>query len=130
MAIRVLRQHVSSTGFVHHSYVNTVLDRHRRKLTHNQPFDTTDSLRRECGARSDCTYVQSDLTLHSRLIYNIFAKGNLSVAIYPVYFRNICRRQRYYVLNTVYGKSRNVFCAKPKEVNPIKLYDKKVFRWH
>ena len=33
----------------------------------------------------------------------------------------ICRRQCQYALNTVFRKSCNVFCAKLKEVQPIKL---------
>ena len=36
-------------------------------------------------------------------------------------FCGICRRQCHYEFNTVFWKSCIVFCAKPTEVNPIKL---------
>ena len=39
----------------------------------------------------------------------------------PWYFCEICRRQCHYEFNTVFQKSCIVFCAKPKEVYPIKL---------
>ena len=35
-------------------------------------------------------------------------------------FCGICRRQCHYDFNTVFWKSCNVFCAKPKEVDPLK----------
>ena len=37
------------------------------------------------------------------------------------YFGGICQRQCHYEFNTVFRKSCNVLCAKPKEVDPIKL---------
>ena len=37
------------------------------------------------------------------------------------YFCGICRRQCRYEFNTVSRKSYIVFCAKPKEVDPIRL---------
>ena len=45
-------------------------------------------------------------------------------------FCGICARQRHYEFKMVFGKSCIVFCAKPKEVDPITLilYEKKVFR--
>ena len=36
-------------------------------------------------------------------------------------FCGICRRQYHYEFNTVFWKSCTVFCAKPKEVDPINL---------
>ena len=36
-------------------------------------------------------------------------------------FCGICRRQCHYEFNTVFRKSCNIFCAKPKEVDPIKV---------
>ena len=36
-------------------------------------------------------------------------------------FCSICRRQCHYKFNMVFRKSCIVFCAKPKEVDPIKL---------
>ena len=47
------------------------------------------------------------------------------------HFCGICRRQRHYEFNKVFGKSCIVFCAKPKEVDPIKLYATQIrFRGH
>ena len=36
-------------------------------------------------------------------------------------FRAICQKQCHYEFNTVFQKSCIIACAKPKEVNPIKL---------
>ena len=38
-----------------------------------------------------------------------------------LHFCGICRRQCHYEFNRVFGKPCVVFCAKPKEVDPIKL---------
>ena len=35
-------------------------------------------------------------------------------------FCGICRRQCHYEFNTVFSKSCKVYCAKPKEVDPLK----------
>ena len=42
-----------------------------------------------------------------------------NMAVYEAYVED---KQCHYECNTVFRKSCNVFCAKQKEVNPIKLY--------
>ena len=41
--------------------------------------------------------------------------------IWMFFFCGICRRQCHYEFNTIFRKSCIVFCAKPREVDPIKL---------
>ena len=51
------------------------------------------------------------------------AEKNCTIAIcfkkfHVIFFCGICRRQCHYEFNTVFWKSRMVFFAKPKEVDP------------
>ena len=41
--------------------------------------------------------------------------------VFIQYFCGVCLRQCHYKFNTVFRKSCNVFCAKPKEVERIEL---------
>ena len=56
-----------------------------------------DLLRGQCRARSACTYVQTDLALHSPLLF--FFYNFLSTELYPVQFNH---------LNWVYVKVNNL----------------------
>ena len=40
--------------------------------------------------------------------------------IYKIDTKCVCIKQYHHEFNTVFRKSRVVFCAKPKKVNPIK----------
>ena len=58
------------------------------------------------------------LKVQTRNNQGLFGKG--LNATYS-HFCGIGRRQCHYEFNMVFRKSCNVFCAKPKEVDPIKL---------
>ena len=73
----------------------------------------------------------TDMCSQERIILFL---GFLHGKAFIVHFYGICQRQCYYEFNTVYQKSGNIFCSKPKEENHNNrtrfLYDIQMFRQH
>ena len=53
-------------------------------LTSNLTFATMNRFRGDGRARSDCTCVQPDLDMHSRLLYHYFFIESQFIAILPI----------------------------------------------
>ena len=98
----------------HHWAIRTILRRSdnvlKRRWTHYIRYRRTSIL---FGTQSSWASTGSTFALHWL---------ELLVLSLPLFvFCGICRRQCHYEFNTVFWKSCIVFCARPKEADPIKL---------